>query len=409
MAELSRTLADVVRREQARVVGGLVRLLGNIDAAEEAFQDAVTKALASWPEHGTPANPAAWLSTAAKNAFRDAARHRKVVEQKAPLLAEPPVAIADTIESVSDDELRLVFTCCHPELTLETQVALTLKVVIGLDVPEIARAFLAVDKTIAQRITRAKLTIAEKQLPYEVPGRAELPQRIAAVLAVVYLVFNEGHIAREGALMRIDLQREAWRLSRVLCDLLPSEPEVFGLFALISFALARADTRTDEHGELALLAQQDRARWDRALIEDGLMALARARRLGGRDRYVLQAEIAGWHATAPTWEATDWRAILQSYDALRVLDDSPVVALNRAVALGMHAGAAAALAELRVLEAPLARYHLFYAVRAELRRRLGEDARDDYERALALAGNEGERSFLRRQLANGISGPEEKS
>jgi RNA polymerase sigma-70 factor (ECF subfamily) len=305
-----------------------------------------------------------------------------------------------TIESISNDELRLVFTCCHPALTLESQVALTLKVVVGLTSEDIARAFLSTDKTIAQRIVRAKNTIAEKQLPYEVPGRAELPARLAAVLAVVYLVFNEGHTTREGALMRLDLQQEALRLGRTLCDLLPNEPEVFGLFALIAFSYARAATRTDQHGELLLLSQQDRARWDRDIIEEGLMALARARRLEGRGSYVLQAEISACHATAPTWEATDWALILRAYDELLALERSPVVALNRAVAVCMIDGPAAALAELEQLEAPLARYHLFYAMRADFRRRLGQDARDDYARALELAGNEGERSFLRRQLAD---------
>jgi RNA polymerase sigma-70 factor (ECF subfamily) len=232
-----------------------------------------------------------------------------------------------------------------------------------------------------------------------VPARAELPRRLAAVLAVIYLVFNEGHTTHEGPLMRLDLQEEALRLSRQLCNLLPNEPEAFGLFALIVLSYARAATRTDERGELLLLAQQDRARWDRPLIKDGLVALERARRLGGRRRYVLQAEIAACHATAPAWERTDWSRILRGYDALYALDPSPVVALNRAVALCMHAGPAAALAAIAELEAPLAGYHLFYALRADFRRRLGEDARDDYRRALELARNEGERSFLRRQIA----------
>jgi RNA polymerase sigma-70 factor (ECF subfamily) len=396
--ELNRTLDEVVRREKSRVVGGLVRLLGSIDAAEEAFQDAVVAALASWPVDGTPGNPAAWLTQAAKNRALDAARHRRVVEKKAPLLLENEAMAPDTIESVTDDELRLIFTCCHPALTLESQVALTLKIVAGLGTEEIARAFLSPEKTVAQRITRAKKAIEEKHLPYEVPDRNELPARLESVLAVVYLVFNEGHTTREGSLMRLDLQKEAQRLSRLLCDLLPNEPENFGLFALIAFSLARAATRTNERGDLLLLSQQDRARWDRATIKEGLMALERARRLGGRGSHVLQAEIAACHATAATWESTDWRLILECYDQLAALQPSPIVALNRTVALCMHAGPSEALSALDELEKPLARYHLFYALRADFRRRLGEDAGDDYRRALELATNDSERRFLRRQI-----------
>jgi RNA polymerase sigma-70 factor (ECF subfamily) len=401
VAELSRTLDEVFRREKGRVVGALVRLLGSIDAAEEAFAEAVLAALANWPAAGTPDNPAAWLTSTAKNHARDAARHRRVVEEKAALLVENDLMTPQTIESVSDDELRLIFTCCHPALTLESQVALTLKVVAGFTTDEIARAFLAPEKTVAQRIVRAKRAIEDKQLPYEVPDRTELPARLASVLAVIYLVFNEGHTTREGSLMRLDLQKEALRLSRVLCDLLPTEPEAFGLFALIALSCARAATRTDERGELLLLSQQDRARWDRPMIKEGLTALERARRLGGpgnQDSYVLQAEISAEHATAPAWESTDWARILRCYDALLLLEPSPVVALNRAVAVCMHAGPAAALAALAELETPLQRYHLFYALRADFRRRLGEDARDDYRRALALASNESERRFLRRQI-----------
>ena len=256
MEELNRTLDELVRREKGRVVGGLVRVLGSIDAAEEAFQEAVLAALPSWRVRGAPDNPAAWLTTAAKNHARDAARHRRIVDAKVPLLVENEVLTPDTIESISDDELRLIFTCCHPVLTLESQVALTLKVVAGFSTEEIARAFLSPEKTIAQRIARAKRTIEEKRVPYGAPDRAELPERLASVLAVVYLIFNEGHTTREGALMRLDLQVEALRLGRVLCDLLPSEPEVFGLYALIAFSLARAPTRTDEGGEMLLLSNK---------------------------------------------------------------------------------------------------------------------------------------------------------
>jgi RNA polymerase sigma-70 factor (ECF subfamily) len=398
--ELTRALDDVVRHEKGRVVGALVRILGTIDAAEEAFQEAVIAALATWPAGGIPHNPAAWLTFTAKNHARDAARHRRIVERKAALLVEPEAMAPETIQPVGDDELRLVFTCCHPALTLESQVALTLKVVVGFSTEEIARAFLSPEKTISQRILRAKRTIEEKQLPYEVPDRKELPERLGSVLAVVYLLFNEGHTTRQGPLMRLDLQTEALRLARVLCDLLPSEPEVFGLFALIAFSLARASTRTDERGDMLLLSEQDRTRWDRAMIKEALMALEHARRLGGRGSYVLQAEIAGHHATAPTWESTDWACILRLYDELLARAPSPVVALNRAVAICMHEGPAEGLAALAALEEPLSTYHLFHAMRADFRRRLGlvRDAREDYRRALELAGNESERRFLRRQI-----------
>ncbi len=398
MAELSRTLDEVVRRDRARVIAQLVRFLGSIDAAEEAFQEAVLSALATWSARGVPDSPAAWLMTAAKNWARDAQRHRRIVDGKAPLLAENPMSNPETFESVADDQLRLIFTCCHPALPRESQVALTLKLIAGFSTEEIARAFLAPETTIAQRIVRAKRTIDDKRLPYEVPGRAELPARLASVLDVVYLVFNEGHTSRTGALMRLDLQAEALRLARLLCDLLPDEADVFALFALIAFGCARAATRTDERGELVLLSEQDRSRWDRSLIKDGLVALERARRIGPRGSYVLQAEIAACHTIAPAWAATDWAAILGVYDELYALDPSPVVALNRAVALCMQEGPAAALAALAELEEPLSGYHHFYATRADFRRRLGLDATADYERALELAENDDERRFLRRKL-----------
>jgi RNA polymerase sigma-70 factor (ECF subfamily) len=397
MAELTHTIADIVRREKSRVVATLVRRLGSIDAAEEAFQEAVLAALPNW-RNGLPANPAAWLTTAAKNHARDAARHQRIVDAKSPLLLEHDVAQPEATDSISDEQLRLIFTCCHPALTLDSQVALTLKVVAGLTTDEIARAFLCPEKTISQRITRAKKTIEERQLPYEVPERLQLPERLASVLAVVYLVFNEGHTTRQGPLMRLDLQAEALRLARLLCDLLPNESEVFGLFALIALSLARAETRTDEHGDLLLLSEQDRSRWDRAMIKEGLLALQRARRLGGAGNYAIQAEISACHATAPTWADTEWSRILRLYDQLLARAPSPVVALNRAVAVCMHSGPAAGLEALRALEAALASYHLFFALRADFRSRLGQDARDDYQRALSLASNESERRFLRGKI-----------
>jgi RNA polymerase sigma-70 factor (ECF subfamily) len=401
VAELNQTLEEVFRCEKGRVVAALVRMLGGIDAAEESFQEAVLAALASW-RGIVPANPAAWLTTAAKNHARDAARHRRIVYAKAPLLAEKDTFAPETLDSINDDQLRLIFTCCHPALSLDSQVALTLKIVAGLSTDEIARALLSPEKTITQRITRAKKTIEERRLPFEVPARAELPGRLASVLAVVYLVFNEGHTTtRQGALMRLDLQGEALRLCRVLCDLLPNEAEVFGLFGLIAFSVARVATRTDEHGGLLLLSEQDRSRWDRVAIKEGLLALQRARRLGGGGSYVIQAEISACHATAATWADTEWGRILAFYDELLALAPSPIVALNRAVALCMHEGPAAGLAALAELEQPLSSYHLFYALRADFRSRLGQDGRDDYRRALELTSNESERGFLRRKIDGG--------
>jgi RNA polymerase sigma-70 factor (ECF subfamily) len=394
---LSGTVAAIVRREKGRVVAALVRRLGSIDAAEEAFQEAVLAALPSW-RNGLPTNPAAWLTTAAKNHARDTARHRRIVEAKSPLLSEQDMTSPELPDSISDEQLRLIFTCCHPALTLDSQVALTLKVVAGLSTEEIARAFLCPEKTVSQRITRAKKTIEERQLPYEVPDRTELAERLGPVLAVIYLIFNEGHTTREGALMRVDLQTEALRLARLLCDLLPNESEVFGLFALIALSLARADTRMDERGDLLLLSEQDRSRWDRRAIKEGLLALQRASRLGGSGPYAVQAAISACHATAPTWADTAWDRILRLYDELLALAPSPVVALNRAVAVCMHRGPAAGLDALSQLEAALSNYHLFFALRADFRSRVGESAVGDYERALALASNESERRFLRRKI-----------
>lgn len=306
----------------------------------------------------------------------------------------------DTVRSITDDQLRLIFTCCHPELARDSQVALTLKVIAGFTTEELARAFLCPDATMAQRIVRAKRTIDAKQLPYAVPEWSELPERVAAVLEVVYLIFNEGHTSRAGALVRLDLQAEALRLARLLGELLPRDPEVFGLLALMAFSAARAATRIDDAGVLVLLSEQDRTRWNVDLVEEGLLALGRARALGGDGSYVLQAEIAACHVTAETWAATDWNRIVAYYDELAAATGSPVVMLNRAIAISMTSGPEAALAELVELEEPLAAYHLFYATRADFLRRLGRDARPDYERAIALATNDSERAFLQRRLVS---------
>jgi RNA polymerase sigma-70 factor (ECF subfamily) len=400
MAELSSpsrdaVVADVARRERGRIIGGLSRLCGSMDLAEESFQEATLAALEKWTD-AIPSNPGAWLMTVAKNHARDARRHRAIIDASAPLLREDEAR--ETIDSISDDVLRLLFTCCHPELAADNQIALTLKVVCGFSTEEIARAFVSTEDTVSQRILRAKQTIESKALPFEVPDRNELPARTAAVLGVVYAMFNEGHTARTGPLMRLDLQAEAIRLAKLLSDLVPCEPEVFGLLAMTLFGAARARTRIDEEGVPILLDAQDRTKWDRFLIREALMALQRARHLRGRGAYVIQAEIAARHATAPSWESTDWANILALYDELLALTRSPIVALNRAIAVSMCGNVEAALAALAPLEKPLADYHLFYATRADLLRRMNRDPRPDIERALVLVTNDGERQLLERKL-----------
>jgi predicted RNA polymerase sigma factor len=326
-----------------------------------------------------------------------------VAEAKAPLLVEDDMDPRETIDTVSDDTLRLIFTCCHPELSTDNRVALTLKVVAGFSTEEIARAFVCSEATVSQRILRAKQTLDEKKVGYVIPERNDLAERVAAVVGVVYAMFNEGHTGRSGPLMRLDLQAEALRLARLICDLVPREPEAFGALAIMAFGAARAQTRVDDEGLPILLAAQDRSRWNRELVREGLMALRRARSLGGRGPYVLQAEIAAVHVTAPRWESTDWASIVLAYDALRKVSPSPVVALNRAVAVSMLAGPSAGLAALKAIERPLADYHLFYATRADLLERTGGDPRPDLERAISLATNDGEKRLLERRLRDRVA------
>jgi len=402
MAELIEIVERTVRNERGRIVGGLLRLCGSLGAAEDAFQEATLAALEAWRQ-GVPENPGAWLMTAAKNSANDARRHQAVVDAKAALLIddeEDMWAAKETIDTVSDDYLRLVFTCCHPELSTDNRIALTLKVVAGFSTEEIARAFVCSEATVSQRILRARQILEEKQVPYASPGRQELTERVAGVLGVVYAMFNEGHTAHSGGLMRLDLQAEALRLGRLLCDLVPLVPEVFGLVAMMAFSAARAHTRTDAEGLPVLLSAQDRSQWNRVLLREGLMALSRARSLAGRGPYVLQAEIAAAHVTAPTWESTDWTAIVALYDALVDAAPSPVVALNRAVAVSMRDGPSQGLAALKELEGPLSDYHLFYATRAEFLERAGKDPRRDLKKALSLTTNEGERKLLERRLSS---------
>ena len=386
----------------------LIRLLGDFDTAEEALHEAFRAALEQWPREGVPANPRAWLVSAGRFKAIDAIRRRArfdaiedMPEQIEALRDEREVPDDDA--SVEDDQLRLIFTCCHPALAPEAQIALTLREVCGLTTEEIARAFLTPPPTLAQRIVRAKAKIRDARIPYEVPARAELSERLDSVLRVIYLVFNEGYSASAGeALTRHDLSAEAIRLGRLLVALLP-EPEALGLLALMLLHDSRRAARTSPSGELILLEQQDRSRWHRAQMAEGIALVEQAlasRRFGP---YALQAAIAAVHAEAPSAEATDWTQIVGLYDVLARLEPSPVVALNRAVAVAMRDGPAAGLG---LIDGILARgelrdYHLAHSARAELCRRLGRtaEAREAYRLALALARQQPERQFLERRLA----------
>jgi len=402
-------LAEVFRAEHARVVASVLRIVRDIDAAQEVVQDAFEQALDHWPVEGMPERPGAWLLTTARRRAVDHLRRRRRAGARVETLArealgaaESPPDVADP-EEIPDDRLRLIFTCCHPELPPDSRVALTLRLVGGLTTTEIARAFLVPEPTIAQRLVRAKRTIRDRRLPYEVPEATELSVRLSAVLAVLYLIFNEGYAAHSGpALVRHDLCEEAIRLGRVLAELMPGEPEILGLLALMELQASRASARTDADGELVLLEDQDRRSWDRDRIARGLGLLARAGPIERAGPYQLQAAIAACHARAESWEATDWPRIVIHYGALAAAAPSPVVELNRAVAIGLAEGAAAGLAALdRLGEQTLRDYHLLPAARAEFLRRLGRssEAAAEYRRALALAANPRERAFLAGRLA----------
>ncbi len=388
----------VFREEYGRAVAVLVRSFGDIDIAEEAVQEAFTVAVQRWPDSGLPPSPAGWIITTARRRAidrlrRDAAREDR--HAKAALL----YAGSEPIEEgpVRDDRLRLIFTCCHPALATDVQVALTLRLLGGLSTVEIARAFIVPEATMAQRLVRAKNKIRDARIPYRVPGEAELPDRLRPVLAVVYLIFNEGYTASSGEhLTRAALCAEAIRLGRLLAELMPDEPEVLGLLALMLLIESRRRTRTTPGGDLVLLADQDRAMWDRGLIAEGQ---AIVRNCLGRNRpgpYQIQAAINAVHSDAPIAAATDWRQILQLYDQLLAVTPTRVVALNRAVALAEAEGAKAALAEVESLD--LGDYYLFHAIRADLLSRIGrnEDASSAYDAALALTSNAVERTFLER-------------
>ncbi len=399
----------IYRAESRRVLATLIRLLGDFDRAEEALHDAFAAALQQWPVSGVPSNPRAWLVSAGRFKAIDAARRRVRFDAS-------QSAIADELElrhaaqpelddeSLEDDWLRLIFTCCHPALSADARIALTLREVCDLTTEQVARAFLSTPPTIAQRIVRAKAKIRDARIPYAIPTRADMPERLDTVLHVIYLVFNEGYSATSGdAVVDGDLTREAIRLGRLLVELLPGEGEVAGLLALMLLHDSRRDTRTTESGEVALLPEQDRARWDSAEIAEGAALVERAMRTGRIGSYSVQAAIAALHAQAPSAETTDWTQIAGLYDVLLRLSPTPVVELNRAVAVAMRDGAAAGLALVDGILArgELGSYHLAHAARADLLARLGRrgEAKRAYERALALTTLEPERRFLERRRA----------
>jgi RNA polymerase sigma-70 factor (ECF subfamily) len=398
-------IAGIFRAESGRSVATLVRLFGDIDIAEEAVQDAFATALERWPSAGLPPNPGAWITTTARNRAidrlrRESSRHDRHAQAALVRAADEPI---EPVGPVSDDRLRLIFTCCHPALAPTAQIALTLRLLGGLQTPEIARAFLVPEPTMAARITRAKKKIAAARIPYRVPGDAELPDRLRPVLAVVYLVFNEGYIASSGdELVRADLCAEAIRLARLLARLMPDEPEVIGLLALLLLTESRRAARTAPRdtgarvkpARLVLLPDQDRSHWDRDLIAEGQKLVRACLRRNQPGPYQIQAAINAVHSDAPTAADTDWAQILALYDQLLAVSPTPVVALNRAVALAEVKGPAAALAEVDGLD--LAQYHLFHSTRADLLARLGRraDAARAYEVALSLATNSAERTFL---------------
>jgi RNA polymerase sigma-70 factor, ECF subfamily len=410
MMDFRSAAESVFRRESGRILASLIRISGSFDRAEEAMQEAFASALASWPEKGTPENPAAWIMTTAHRKLIDAVRREQTrLEKQDSLQYETEIVYAlqdPEIEPAAmrfpDDRLRLIFTCCHPALNPEAQIALTLRTLGGLSTAEIAKAFLLPEATLAQRLVRAKRKIQEARIPYETPPPERLPERLAAAQAVIYLIFNEGYAAASGTeLVRHDLCDEAMRLGRLLCELLPREAENIGLLALMLLQHSRRDARVRD-GELVTLEEQDRSLWDRPAITEGLNLVEKALRLGPVGPYQLQAAIAALHAQTSTPEQTDWRQIAALYEKLAELHPSPVVALNHAVALAMSGRMENGLNRIDELARAetLSRYYLFHAARADLLRRLHrhDEAADAYRMALELADNRIEAAFLERRL-----------
>jgi RNA polymerase sigma factor (sigma-70 family) len=411
---VQRAIEAVWRIESAKIIAVVARMLRDVGLAEEMAQDALVSALETWPRNGTPERPAAWLMTAAKNRALDYLRHRKLSQDKeAELTVEIEGLLQDAApdlersldDPIGDDLLRLIFVACHPVLSMEARVALTLRLLGGLSTDEIARAFFVPEATVAQRIVRAKRTLAEAKVPFEVPREAELVQRLGAVLQVIYLIYNEGYSASAGSdWMRPALCEEALRLGRILAELAPGEAEVHGLVALMEIQSSRARARTDAHGNPVLLLEQDRARWDQLLIRRGLAALARSEQLGrGLGPYGLQAAIAACHARARHADATDWQRIAALYDGLAQLTPSPVVELNRAVALAMAFGPETGLevADALLDEPALRHYHLLPSVRGDFLFKLGrlQQAREQFELAASLTHNAREQQLLLARAA----------
>ncbi len=405
--EIRAAIEHVHRTEWAQVLASTVRVARDLDLAQECAQDAFAQALRSWPGTGVPRRPGAWLTTVARNRARDALARDTAFRRVLPMLVVDETSGADVPERqvLDDDRLRLIFTCCHPALSGDAQVALTLRLICGMSTAEVARAFLVQESTMAARITRAKKKIARARIPYRVPGLAELPMRVGAVLDVLHLIFATGHSAPLGdQLVRGDLVDRALGLARMLHALVPADRDAAGLLALMLLVDARRDSRLSASGDLVLLAAQDRTRWDTAMIGEGIELLTEALRQGPPGRFSLEAAIAAVHAEAPSWESTDWNEIVGLYELLHRQWPSPVVELNRAVALGVRDGPAAGLLALEpLLEEPaLATYGYLSAARADFLRHLGrrQEAAAAYEEALALTDNAVERAFLTERLAD---------